>query len=374
MRKPTVLHFRNTFLRRSETFIARVVHNHQRYSPLAVGIREREYTDGLRTEFYRGSMLGLAKAGIEFSLGRSPRYLETIVDTHQPKVIHAHFGQDGYLMVPTARHRRLPLVVSFYGKDVTQLPALWIWRYRYRSVANGTTIVIAASNTMKRQLASLGFDSSRIRVVRFGLDFRQYEFLPAGRSRNKLMMIGRFVEKKGMEYGVRAVALLVERFPEISMDIFGEGEGEAKLRQLVNELGLEQRVTIRGFVPTDEVGELMRRYDVLVVPSVTAKNNDQEGLPNVIIEGMASGVAVVASRHAAIPEIVLDGDTGFLSDEREPESIAAGIAQLLNDDELRRRIVEKARSFVHDEHDINNTVRQIETIYDEAAQMLGDDS
>ncbi len=370
MPKPTVLHFRNTFLRPSETFIARVVHNHQRYTPLAVGIRERDYVEGITSEFYSGSKLGVLTAALQFAVGRSPSLMNTVVANHQPNVIHAHFGQDGYLMVPTARDRRLPLVVSFYGKDVTQLPTQWIWRRRYRSLADGATLIIAASNRMKEQLVILGFEASKIRVVRFGLDMSSYSRREQNGSGNRLMMIGRFVEKKGMEYAINAFSLLADRYPGLSLDIFGEGERENAIRALVDHLGLANRITIRGFVPTEQVGSLMRQYDILVVPSVTAANNDQEGLPNVIIEGMACGVAVVASSHAAIPEIVLDGKTGFLTDERDPLSIATGVARLVDDADLRKRIVSEASDFVRREHALEKTVAEIEDVYDEAVAIV----
>ena len=370
MPKPTVFHFRNTFLRASETFIARIVHNHIRYKPLAVGLRGDDYLQGIDAEIYSGPKIALAKDALQFSIGNSPSHLSRIVEKYNPKVIHSHFGQDAYIMVPTARQHQLPHLVSFYGKDVTQLPKQRIWRHRYKSVMKGSTLVVAASNKMKGQLVELGFDAEKIRIVRFGVDMTKFEWKPKESDSNRLILIGRFVEKKGMEYAIKAIPLLLEEFPDLSLDIYGEGTLGASLKKLVADLGVSEHVSIFGFVPNNDVSALMQEYDVLLVPSVTASNNDQEGLPNVIIEGMASGVAVVASRHAAIPEIVIDGETGFISEEREPQTIADAVKRLLADSSLKRRIMHDALEFVRREHDLEKTVSDLEVLYDEASERV----
>jgi len=364
MPKPVVFHFRNTFLRASETFIARIVHNHIRYRPLAVGIKGDDYLDGIDSEIYSGSKFGLAKDAIQFTFGNSPSHLSRIVEKHAPKIIHSHFGQDAYIMVPTARQFQLPHVVSFYGKDVTQLPKQQIWRHRYKSVIKGSTLVVAASKKMKGQLIDLGFEEEKLRIVKFGVDMTKFEWKPKETDTQRMILIGRFVEKKGMEYAIKAIPLLLERFPDLRLDIYGEG------KKLASDLGISNQVSIFGFVANSDVSALMQKYDVLLVPSVTAANNDQEGLPNVIIEGMASGVAVVASRHAAIPEIVLDGETGFISEEREPQTIADAVSRLLGDASLKRRIMQNAADFVRKEHDLGNTVAELEEVYDEASEII----
>ncbi len=365
-----VLHFRNTFLRSSETFVARVIHNHQRYKPFALGIKSDDYLEGLDYDIFSGSKLDLAKAGLEFFLGKSPSYINEVVQRERPSLIHAHFGQDGYIMVPTAKQNKLALVVSFYGKDVTQLPMQSIWRRRYKSIIEGSTLVVAASNKMKRQLIDLGFAEDKIRVVRFGVDMKKFDWRPKDKDERKIMLIGRFVEKKGMEYAVQAISLLKDKYPDIKLDIYGEGEMGPILEELINGLELGNHVSISGFVPNNEVSGLMQNYDVLLVPSVTAANNDQEGLPNVIIEGMASGVCLVASDHAAIPEIVLNGNTGFISQEKNPSSIAEGVSKIFDDPDLKKQILKNASEFVRREHDLKKTVGDLELVYDEAREIV----
>jgi len=370
MQKPTVLHFRNTFLRPSETFIARVVLNHQRYRPLAVGIYAEDYLDRVESEMFSGSKLGLAKSAVEFFMGHSPKDLSRIIEKHDAKLIHAHFGQDAYIMVPSAKQHGIPLVVSFYGKDVTQLPKQWIWRKRYKSVIAGSTLVVAASEKMKRQLVQLGFDKKKIRIVRFGLDMDTFNWsMP--KSNGKIMMIGRFVEKKGMRYAIESMAKIKQSHPDASLDIYGDGVLAKSFKSSIEKLGLLDQVKLHGFVPSEKVSEVMKNYDILLVPSVTASNNDQEGLPNVIIEGMATGLAVVASDHAAIPEIVIDGETGILTEEKNPDSIASAIATFLDKSKMKESCIRAARDFVEREHDLKKTIADLESIYDESCDLLG---
>src|SRR5699024_5899197 len=128
-----------------------------------------------------------------------PFYRHTIASV-KPDIIHAHFGYDGFRMVKPSKQSEIPLVVSFYGSDVTRLPSEFGWKQRYRKLAAHASQFIAISDLMKQKLIELGFPEQKIRIVRFGLDLSKFPYNTSHHLELPLMMAGRMVEKKGFVY------------------------------------------------------------------------------------------------------------------------------------------------------------------------------
>lgn len=124
-----------------------------------------------------------------------PFYDKTIQNL-QPDLIHAHFGYDAYKLISLAQKHEIPLVVSFYGSDVSRLPSEFGWKRRYRILASNGSHFIAATDYMKSQLTDLGFPETKISVVRFGLNLKKFEYRENSLNPKKMMMVGRMVEKK----------------------------------------------------------------------------------------------------------------------------------------------------------------------------------
>jgi len=362
--QPVVLHFKSVYLNLSETFIDRLVRHHERYRPVVGTLHPRHYLDGLPV--YAPSGLAAWRDRLLQQLNRTPRFLFEVCRREQPAVLHAHFGLDGYRLLGLAFRTRLPLVVSFYGHDVSRLPDEPGWRRRYRHLARGGTRFIAATEFMKRQLVALGFPEEKIEVVRFGLDLRAFPFQPRTQAGLRLLMIGRLVEKKGHRTALEAVARLRAAGYAVELHCYGDGPLRAALQAEAHRLGIAACVAFHGAVTNEVARQTYYTHDVLLVPSQTATDGDQEGLPNVIIEGLAAGIPVVATRHAGIPELVVPEKTGLLIPERDAEALASAVARLLETPALVERLSRAGRAAVEQRHSLTRMVRDTEAVYDTA--------
>jgi len=173
-----------------------------------------------------------------------------------------------------------------------------------------------------------------------------------------ILSVGRLVEKKGFPFLLQAAALLHGRGVEFELIIAGEGPMRDELERLAGGLGLRDRAVFAGHLPQEQLAHVYRRADVFCLASTVAKDGDRDGLPNVILEAMAFGVPVVASNLSAIPEAVVDEETGLLAPPGSPQELAAQLERLLSDEELHARLIGNARRLVGEEFDLmKNTVR-----------------
>ena len=154
--------------------------------------------------------------------------------------------------------------------------------------------------------------------------------MPAADGRVRLATVGRLVEKKGVEQAIRAVSLLRRERPELAFTyrVAGDGPLRGHLEALIGSLGLQDCVTLLGACTGREVAALLEDSQLYLQPSVTAANGDMEGIPVSLMEAMAMGLPVLSTRHSGIPELVADGEAGFLVPERDIPALAARLADL----------------------------------------------
>jgi colanic acid/amylovoran biosynthesis glycosyltransferase len=249
-------------------------------------------------------------------------------------ICYCAFGMDA----PHAlRLRRLgvlggELVVAFRGADTTKYVARRGPRV-YARTFQQARLLLPVCDFLGRRLVELGAPPDRVMVHRTGIDLRRWpcrERSPAVDGRLRLVSVGRLVEKKGIEDAVRAVRVLADRGVNVDYRVLGDGPRRERLAALVSELGLDGRVVLQGRHEQERVRDGLDDADVLVAPSVTAADGDEEGIPNVLKEAMASGMPVVATHHAGIPELVEDGVSGYLVPERDPIALAGALQRLAN--------------------------------------------
>jgi glycosyltransferase involved in cell wall biosynthesis len=176
---------------------------------------------------------------------------------------------------------------------------------------------------------------------RFGLDN-----LPV------ILFLGTFSVHKGLTYLLRAMAQVSRGYPEARLLLVGSGPLEDELKALVNDLGLVQKVIFAGRITYDQVPAFLAASDLLVLPSLN------EGLPRVVLEAMAMGLPVVASRVGGIPELVRDGETGLLVPPRNEEALGKALVSLLADPASRRAMGNHARQHVQSEYEFNINILQ----------------
>lgn len=359
----SVLHYKTKYLNKSETFIDRLVRNHQEYEPSILCYYAKSFTDALPV--YESPQKGIARLTnmAAFHLNLPLPYYTSTIRQVQPDIIHAHFGYDAYKLIDPAKKNNVPLVVSFYGSDVSRLPNEFGWKSRYLRLADEGSHFIAATKFMKCQLIELGFPNEKISIVPFGIDLTKFSYRTSYQRSNQIIMIGRMVEKKGFEYAIKSIANLKESCHVVTLNLFGDGPLKDELQSLTKKLNLNDYVNFHGYVPIAKVMQNLDRHSILLAPSVTAEDGDKEGLPNTILEAMAKGIPVIASKHAAIPEAIENNSTGFLVDERNPKQISDKINYILNNKDPIDEIRQSARNYIEKNHSIEQMVNKVESIY-----------
>jgi glycosyltransferase involved in cell wall biosynthesis len=269
-------------------------------------------------------------------------------------LVHAHWAlPNGPIAALAIAGSSLPLVVSFHGSDVfvaeksTVLRAVARWVLRRAAWAN------ACSRDLAERVADLGIAPNAPDVLPYGVDVAEFAGGDRATWRSRVgakdgefvvVGIGRLVAKKGFGYLVRASALLRSRGIPVRLAVGGTGDLEATLLDEARATGCEAFVSLVGNVPHDEVGGLLAAADAVAVPSVRDERGNVDGLPNVLLEAMAAGRPIVASRIGGIPDVVEDERNGLLVPPADATALAAALRRLREDIDLRSRVASAARA------------------------------
>ena len=175
----------------------------------------------------------------------------------------------------------------------------------------------------------------------------------------RFMAAGRLIEKKGFDFLIKACALLKEKKVRFHLELIGEGQEKPTLEKLAGSLGLENEITFAGAMCHEELRHCYFRADIFVLPCVVSEDGDRDGLPNVLLEAMAAGVTVISTEISAIPELIEDGKTGILVRERDEKGLCEAIFRLINLDDLRSDIIEKARVKVREEFNLQDSLDKL---------------
>lgn len=216
-------------------------------------------------------------------------------------------------------------------------------------VAQATAFCAAISVETKRMVNDLTGGHARIVVIRNGVTIPTSVLPQSGPLKPpgwRLLAVGRLVKKKGFDTLLEACGLLRTWGRPFHCDIIGDGPRRAHLVKQARRLKIERHVTFHGAQPNDEVYRAFRRHDVLVAPSRPSPDGDRDGLPTVIIEALSCGVPVVASAFAAIPELVVDGETGRLAPPDAPVALARTLRRLFNRPRHALRMARRGREEV----------------------------
>jgi len=371
----TVLIFRHQLFRLSEPFIFHQARNLSRYLPVYVGRqRSGEVPAGAQcltlADSY-GSFASL-KACLQI-ISRSARpYIRLLAD-YRPALMHAHFGVEGVYALPIATGLRIPLVTTFHGFDATRStpglltsgsPAWLNYVLHRRELKNSGSLFICVSRFIREKLLEQGFPESRTVVHYIGVDTRSITPRDISEEQDIVLHVARLVEKKGTEFLIRAFGRIAQHRPSLQLVIAGDGPLRRMLESLTRDLGVDGRVRFLGALPHPEVLSWIRKAAVLVLPSVVARSGDAEGLGMVLLEAAATGVPLLGTRHGGIPEVVIDGQCGYLAEERDVSGLADRLQALMCDAPKRHEMGIAARRIATERFDIERQTERLETLYD----------
>lgn len=318
------------------------------------------------------SVKGAAYVAAPLALAAGWRAARQVAARHGATVMHGHWVIPGGITAALAAPR-LPLVVSLHGSDVyvaeTMAPARAAARYAFGRAG----FVTACSDDLARRAVAIGAAADRIATVPYGVDTSR--FRPDERLRSAIrqelgigervplaVAAGRLVRKKGFEYLIDALP----RAPGIVVAIAGDGTLREELRERARAAGVADRVRFLGNQTQDKVAELLMAADFAVVPSVRDDSGNVDGLPNVVMESLASGTPVITTTAGGIGSVVSDGKTAVIVPERDPDAIAAALVRLERNPVERAAIGAAARAFVAARFGWSGVALQMEHAYGRA--------
>ncbi len=276
--------------------------------------------------------------------------------------LHAHFIHSpaavAYLAFLAGGPR---FSMTAHAKDLyTTLPR----NVRIRSQA--ARFVVTCTQFNAAYLAGILGEAHRVpvQVLYHGTDLQRFSPERSAGEQHRILSVGRLVPKKGFPDLVRALALLRARRVRIRTDIYGGGPLREELETEGRRLGLDGELTFHGARLQDEIVAAYRRADVFVLAPVVTGDGDRDGIPNVLVEAMASGVPVVATRISGIPELITDGVDGLLVAQHDPVALAEAIERVLRDPDLAARLSQAGRQRVADDFDLARNTRRLRALFE----------
>jgi glycosyltransferase involved in cell wall biosynthesis len=294
------------------------------------------------------------------------KYLREMLAVDGVQLIHAHYGYVGVSALGFLKKLPVPLITSFYGLDVYQHTRNPVYRWQLRRLFRRGDLFLACSQKMRGDLLKLGAPADKVEVVYGGADPAKFPYAfnayPPDQPVN-ILMCGRFVEKKGFIYGIRAFLKIAPRRPELRLKIIGTGRLEPELKQEVESSTSPSQVEFLGGRSHAEYIAEIKKCHIFMSPSVTARNGDSEGLPTVLIEAAAIGRPLLATYHSGIPEIVQEGKNGLLAPERDADALAANIVKLLSVPERWPEYAAYGRRLVEAQFNMQKQAARLEEYY-----------
>jgi glycosyltransferase involved in cell wall biosynthesis len=289
---------------------------------------------------------------------------------HGIKLIHAHFGKNGFIAGPLARRLRLPLITTFHGFDATYagnprdpggINQTRFFAYGREKMA-GSGWFIAVSNFIRQRLLALGFPDERVFQHYIGTDVDQFSPQPGiRRQKNRIVCVSRFVAYKGHSYIIQALEKVVQSGRDVELCLVGSGplrgEIEAQARAVL------PKVEIFDQLSQAQVRDLVASARVYIHGSITLPNGHCEALGVCNLEAQGVGTPVVAFDSGGVAEAVKSGAGGLVVPERDTAAMAQAVTQLLDDDALWEQRSAGAVRFVRERFDIRNQTKALEAFY-----------
>lgn len=284
-----------------------------------------------------------------------------ILRRYQYDLIHAHWLIPQGLIAVVAiflTSRRIPVLCTSHGGDLYGLKGRLLTRLKNWIITNSKALSVV-SRSMREEVKRLVADHEKVHVIPMGTDLKS-RFVPPETRQNKgsLLFVGRFVEKKGLCYLIDALPLILKKHPQASLRIAGDGPEKRILQTQCAKLRVSDRVRFLGAIKNEFLPALYQESNVVVFPSIIAKDGDREGFGLVLVEAMGCECATVVTDLPAMKDIIIDGKTGFVVPQKNVQKLAEKIISLLDDPEAGRWVGKEGRRFVVERYDWDEIAKQ----------------
>jgi glycosyltransferase involved in cell wall biosynthesis len=353
----------------------RGVHFHLFHYAPAAGLNTFGYAEGMRADVrLRASAIAVAPLAMLAGWFKALR----VAQKKRATILHAHWVVPGGV-IGAAAAGSVPVVISLHGSDVFVAERHAVARVAARAAFARAGWVTACSEDLRVRAAGIGADAVRSNVIPYGVDSER--FRPDGEARAHvrrrlgiadnvplILAVGRLVRKKGFEYLIDAAAELKPRHPALRLAIAGDGDLENELRARAQASGAGDIVQFLGVVPHHDVPALLAAADIAVAPSVHDAAGNVDGLPNTVMEILASGTPLVATAVGGIAAVATDGTTARLVPERDSRALANAIDGLLREPSLAHALGREARELVCRRYSWARVAEDFETVYERSLE------
>lgn len=322
---------------------------------------QKKYIQRLEPVFYRG----------EYDL------LSGILGRRDADLLHVYFGHTGVHLLPFLKNWPKPALVSFHGMDIMERDNEPGYGARLRELLQTLPMVLARSESLAERLAAFGCSRSKIRINRTGIPMDGFPFTQRTAPSDgtwRLIQASRFIEKKGIFVTLAAFAEFRKIYPQATLVLAGEGPLEGKLREAAAELGITNAVSYTGFLQQQQLADAYASAHLFLHPSQTTEKGDQEGVPNSMLEAMATGLPVVATVHGGIPEAATSGEDGFLVPERDTPGVANALLTIAGNPSLYEQLSRTAATSVREKFEQGRSIAKLEGFYRELLERQVQDS
>ncbi len=292
--------------------------------------------------------------------------LNGILRRRRAQLMHIYFGHTGVHLLPFIKAWDKPCIVSFHGADITIREHQPGYAAMLREMLQTVPLVLARSQSLKDQLVQLGCPPERLALNRTGVPLEQFPFvrrIPPSEGRWQLVQACRLIPKKGLITALRAFAMFREDHPNATFVIAGDGPMLAELKDCAAKLGLGKSVRFPGFLSQAKLYQLYVASHIFFHPSELMADANQEGIPNSMLEGMSSGLPVVATLHGGIPEAVENGLTGLLVPEKDPPALCAALRRMTESGEEWAKMGQMASEHITANFEQRAQIQRLETQY-----------
>jgi colanic acid/amylovoran biosynthesis glycosyltransferase len=292
--------------------------------------------------------------------------MKALLTAERCQLLHIYFGNNGLFWLPFLRKCPVPALVSFHGADVqvnVDSPAA---KRLLKDLFASCVLVLARSESLASALVGLGCSPEKLRIQRAGIPLETFRYVARQRPRDgawRLLQACRLIEKKGLEWTLRAFAAFLKRYPNANLTVAGAGPLRGSLEKLGVDLGLNGKIQFPGFVAQSDLLSLYLNSHIFLHPSEQTPDGDREGVPNSLLEAMATGLPCIATRHGGIPEAITHLESGILVPESDLASLADWLDRLAADDRLRDSLGRSAAQMVQEKFALTTQVEKLEEIY-----------
>jgi glycosyltransferase involved in cell wall biosynthesis len=300
---------------------------------------------------------------------RELRKLLAILSRYDAQLVHVYFGHIAVHLFPLIVYWARPTVVSFHGADVLVDMEKSAHHAATERMLKAVRLVLVRSRSLQDAVIRIGCPENKIRIHRTGIPVAEIPFVARSWPTDgdwRFVQAGRLIEKKGFATSLRAFAEFATRYPESTFAIAGEGPLQSELETQAHALGVGDKVFFRGFIPQKDLRELFYSSHIFLHPSEIGVDGNQEGVPNSMLEAMASGLPVFATAHGGIPEAVENDRSGILVAEQDHAALTAKLFELTSATNRLSEIARQGAMAVAEKFDQQAQVRKLEDYYSEA--------